>query len=252
MTNERAAGFLDGPLPIAFAHRGFAPDGAENSVAAFERAVALGYAYLETDVRVTSDGVAIAFHDATLNRVTDRRGRISELPWREVRRARIAGREEIPRLDELLTAWPNTRFNLDLKAAVSVGPALDVIRRTNMVDRVCVAAFAERRIEVARQVFGPRLCTSLGPRDALRLRRAPGRFAARCAQVPPRIGRLPLVDARYMANARASQLQVHVWTINDPVEMTRLLDLGVDAIMTDAADVLRDVLVARGQWARAG
>jgi len=251
MTDERTAEFLDGPVPIAFAHRGFAPDGAENSVAAFERAVALGYAYLETDVRVTADGVAIAFHDATLNRVTDRRGRISDLPWREVRRARIAGREEIPRLDELLAAWPHTRFNLDLKAAASIGPAVDVIRTTNMIDRVCVAAFAERRIEAARHALGPRLCTSLGPREALRLRVAPGRFAARCAQVPPRVGRLPFVDERYLANARASGLQVHVWTINDRGEMTRLLDLGVDAIMTDAADVLRDVLVARGQWVSA-
>src|SRR5436309_4342344 len=95
-------GFLDAAAPIAFAHRGFSVDGHENSMAAFEAAVALGYRYLETDVRVTADGVALAFHDAKLNRVTDRAGRIAQLPWRVVREARIGGREPIPLLTDLL------------------------------------------------------------------------------------------------------------------------------------------------------
>ena len=96
--------FLDGPAPFAFAHRGFAPNGDENSLAAFQRAVDLGYTYLETDVRVTADGVALAFHDATLDRVTQLRGRIEELPWATVRTARIAGSEPIPLLSDVLTA----------------------------------------------------------------------------------------------------------------------------------------------------
>src|SRR3954469_13595564 len=112
-------GFLADPIPIAFAHRGFATGparGAENSMAAFEQAVALGYRYLETDVRVTADGVALAFHDARLDRVTDRSGRIADLPWSEVARARTAGREQIPLLADLLTAWPAVRINIDVKA----------------------------------------------------------------------------------------------------------------------------------------
>ena len=132
--------FLAGPVPYGFAHRGFAPDGTENSMAAFARAVDLGFRYLETDVRVTADGVALAFHDATLDRVTDRSGRVDRARWSDIRSARIAGREPLTRLDELLTTWPDIRFNLDLKAAHSIGPALDVIRRTNSLDRVCVAA----------------------------------------------------------------------------------------------------------------
>ena len=91
--HDRGVRFLDAPVPVAFSHRGFAPDGGENSMAAFERAVALGYRYLETDVRVTSDGVALAFHDSTLDRVTDQRGRVADLPWAQVRHARIDGRE---------------------------------------------------------------------------------------------------------------------------------------------------------------
>ncbi|HVU91220.1 MAG TPA: glycerophosphodiester phosphodiesterase family protein, partial [Jatrophihabitans sp.] len=129
--------FLDAPTPHAFAHRGFAPDGAENSLAAFERAVALGYRYLETDVRVTADGVALAFHDASLDRVTDRRGRIADLSWSQVRRARIAGREPIPLLADLLAAWPDVRVNIDVKAPNKIAPTVEAIRRTGSVRRVC-------------------------------------------------------------------------------------------------------------------
>jgi len=247
-------GFLDLPRPHAFAHRGFAPDGAENSMAAFERAVALGYRYLETDVRVTADGVALAFHDARLDRVTDGRGRIAALPWSRVQRARIAGREPIPLLADLLAAWPDVRINVDVKAENTLWPTIEAIRRTGTLHRVCVGAFATRRIETVRRALGPELCTSLGPRAAMRLRlpgadRSRGRpLEGQCAQVPARIGRRVFLDARYLAAAHARGLAVHAWTVNDEAEMVRLLDLGVDGIMTDRADVLRDVLTARGQW----
>ena len=221
-------------------------------MAAFERAVALGYRYLETDVRVTADGVALAFHDATLDRVTDGRGRIDRLPWTQIREARIAGREPIAPLEDVLGAWPDVHVNLDLKAAHSIGPALDAVRRTASLDRVCISAFAERRIVAARQAFGPRLVTGIGPREALLVRRGhPGPYSGHCAQVPARVGRLPFVDERYVGTAHAAGLHVHVWTVNDRAEMHRLLDLGVDGLMTDAADVLRAVLRERGQWSAA-
>jgi glycerophosphoryl diester phosphodiesterase len=248
-----ATGFLAGPTPLAFAHRGFAPDGAENSMAAFERAVALGYRYLETDVRVTADGVALAFHDGALDRVTDTHGRIDAQPWSVVQKARIAGTEPVPLLADLLAAWPDVRVNLDVKADRSVAPTVAAIRRTGTLDRVCIGAFSTRRIATIRAALGPRLCTSLGPREALRLRLPAARtrrspLAAQCAQVPARIGKRAFVDARYLAVAHELGLQVHAWTVNDSSEMTRLLDLGVDGIMTDRADVLRDLLIARGQW----
>jgi glycerophosphoryl diester phosphodiesterase len=250
-----ASGFLDRPPPIAFAHRGFAPDGAENSMAAFERAVALGFRYLETDVRVTADGVALAFHDAALDRVTDRRGRIADLPWSAVREARIRGREPIPRLVDLLAAWPDTYVNLDVKADKSIGPTVDAIRHTGTLARVCVGAFSTRRVGAVRRALGPQLCTALGPRAAMRLKltrpplRSGDASAGRCAQVPARIGRRVFVDDRYLSAAHAAGVPVHAWTVNDRTEMTRLLDLGVDGIMTDRADVLRELLVSRGQWA---
>ena len=250
--------FLDAESPIAFAHRGFAPDGAENSMAAFQRAVDLGYRYLETDVRVTADGVALAFHDGTLDRVTDRTGRIAALPWAEVRRARIGGREPIPLLTELLAAWPDVRINVDVKAEHSIAPTVEAIRRTGTVKRVCVGAFSTRRIDAVRRALGPDLCTSLGPRAAMRLRLPGGgqarrgpRLTGRCAQVPARIGWRIFIDARYLAAAHARGVPVHAWTVNEEAEMIRLLDIGVDGIMTDRADVLRDVLARRGQWQQA-
>jgi glycerophosphoryl diester phosphodiesterase len=245
--------FLDAQTPLAFAHRGFAPDGRENSLAAFERAVALGYQYLETDVRATADGVALAFHDSSLDRVTDHRGRVSDLPWQVVRKARIGGREPIPLLADLLAAWPHTRVNIDVKAEHAIGPTIDVIRRTGAIDRVCVGAFSSARLAAVRRALGSQLCTSLGPREALglrftALRRRPNVTLGQCAQVPARIGRLLFVDERYVAGAHRLGLQVHAWTVNDRAEMIRLLDLGVDGLMTDAADVLRDLLIERGQW----
>lgn len=245
-------GFLDAPGPAAFAHRGFAPDGGENSMAAFERAVGLGYRYLETDVRVTADGVALAFHDASLDRVTDARGRIDRLPWSQVRQARIAGREPIPLLTDVLAAWPDVRVNLDVKSDRAIAATVDAVRRTGSLDRICVGAFSTARVSAVRRALGPRLCTALGPREALGLRVTPRRLGAglagRCAQVPARIGPTALVDRRYVAAARRLGVAVHVWTVNSEPEMHRLLELGVDGIMTDRADVLRDVLVARGQW----
>jgi glycerophosphoryl diester phosphodiesterase len=101
--------FLEHDGPLAFAHRGGAAGGLENSMAAFGRAVDLGYRYLETDVHATADGVLLAFHDSTLDRLTDRRGRVARLPWSEVSRARIGGVEPIPLLEDLLEAWPDIR-----------------------------------------------------------------------------------------------------------------------------------------------
>jgi glycerophosphoryl diester phosphodiesterase len=241
--------FLDAGGPIAFAHRGASPDGLENTLAAVEQAVALGYDYLETDVRATRDGVPVLLHDADLRRTTDRAGAVRALPWTEVARARVGGREPVPRLDELLASFPRLRVNLDVKVPSAVGPLVAAVRRAGAVDRVCVGSFHDRLVAAVRAELGPRLCTSLGPRGVLRLRLGSLRAtAAGCAQVPVRVGRLPVLDHRFVAAAHARGLPVHAWTINDRAEMGRLLDLGVDGIMTDDAPGLRAELAARGLW----
>jgi glycerophosphoryl diester phosphodiesterase len=249
--------FLDWPGPLAFAHRGAhgagsAAGAGENTMAAFEEAVALGYRYLETDVHATADGVLVAFHDDRLDRVTDRAGVIGELPWSEVAAARVAGGDGVPLLEDLLTAWPDVRVNIDPKHDAAVGPLVELVRRTGTVDGVCIGAFSDRRLARIRAAL-PGVCTSMGPRQVARLVAASrglpvGRFAAGCAQVPERQGMVALVTDRFVAAAHDRGLQVHVWTVDEEPDMARLLDLGVDGIMTDRPDRLRHVLTERGAW----
>ncbi|WP_433170154.1 glycerophosphodiester phosphodiesterase [Actinoallomurus sp. CA-150999] len=258
--------YLDHPGPIPFAHRGGSPDGRENSMAAFEGAIGLGYRYLETDVRATADGVLVAFHDASLDRVTDRTGPISRLGFSEVAKARIAGREPIPRLEEILAAWPAARLNIDVKAEDAIGPLTEVLHRARAWDRVCVTSFSYRRLRHVRArmrlLSGRDVCTALSPLGVatLRARSVSGplgrlvrlaELGVPCAQVPQRVGRTPLVTEAFLATAHSLGLQVHVWTVNDPAAMERLLDLGVDGIITDEIKALRDVMTARAQWATA-
>ncbi len=155
--------FLDHPGTLAFAHRGGAEEYPENSLASFRHAVDLGYRYLETDVHATRDGVVLAFHDNTLDRVTDRSGQVADLPWSEVSGARIAGREPIPLLSELLEEFPEARINIDPKDDRVVEPLVDLIRDHGALHRVCLGAFSDRRLARCRSLLGPAVCTSAGP-----------------------------------------------------------------------------------------
>ncbi|MEV7450916.1 glycerophosphodiester phosphodiesterase [Streptomyces nigra] len=246
--------YLDHPGPLPFAHRGGAADGLENTALQFRRAVEQGYRYIETDVHTTRDGRLVAFHDATLDRVTDGAGRIADLPWAEVRQARVAGREPVPLFEELLETFPEVRWNVDLKAEPALHPFLELIERANAWDRVCVGSFSEARVARAQRLAGPRLATSYGTRGVLNLRlRSWGvpaalRRSAVAAQVPEAQSGVQVVDHRFVRTAHARGLQVHVWTVNDPERMHRLLDLGVDGIMTDHIDTLRKVMEDRGVW----
>ncbi len=245
--------YLDHPGPIAFAHRGGACDWPENTMRAFANAVDLGYRYVETDVHVTADGAVVAFHDDSLDRLTDQQGRIADLEWATVRAARIGG-EPIPLLEDLLRTWPELRVNIDAKHDAVVRPLLSVIDRMEAHDRVCIASFSDRRLVGIRRLSRGRICTAAGPRTIARLRMAgygapTGPIAAPCTQVPLNYGRVRVVDARFVAAAHRRDIPVHVWTIDDAAEMERLLDLGVDGIMTDRPVVLKEVLEGRGQWA---
>jgi glycerophosphoryl diester phosphodiesterase len=245
--------FLDHPGPLPFAHRGGACERPENTMAAFEHAVRLGYRYVETDVRATADGVVVIFHDERLDRLTGLTGRIARQRWAEVATARVNEVEPIPRLDDLLGAWSDLRVNIDPKHDAAVVPLVEVLDRTRAHDRVCVGTSSDRRLAHFRRLSGERVCTSMGRAEVARLRLAsyrahPGRVAAACVQVPIRHRGMPVVDPRFIAAVHRRGLQVHVWTINDPSEMDRLLDLGVDGIMTDQPTLLKEVLGRRGQW----
>ncbi len=252
--------YLETPRPIAFAHRGgvYHPEieGLENTVAAFRHAVALGYTYLETDVHVTSDGVLLAFHDDILDRVTDRTGKISETTFEEVRRALIGGREPVPTLAELFDSFPDACFNIDVKSVGAVEALVRFIEQRDVWDRFLIGSFSGPRLNDFRRRTAGRVPTSAHPLEVAvfvlspswRLARLLTRGRPRALQIPHRRGPLTLATRWLVRRAHAAGLQVHVWTIDDPVEMNTLLDRGVDGIITDRTDILRAVLRARGQW----
>ena len=245
---------------LAFAHRGGAyhpeVEGLENTLAAFKHAVALGYDYLETDVHVTRDGYLLAFHDAVLDRVSDRSGEIARLTYAEVRQALVGGREEVPTLARLFDEFPEARFNIDIKADGAVPALAAFIAAREAWDRVLVGSFSPRRIREFRRLTEHRVPTAASPLEVLCFLLVPsGRLADRLTrgrvaalQVPHRRGPLVVAGRRLVRRAHAAGKHVHVWTVDDPAEMHALLDRGVDGLFTDRTDLLRDVLVERGQW----
>ncbi|WP_160669237.1 glycerophosphodiester phosphodiesterase [Pseudarthrobacter sp. ATCC 49987] len=244
------------------AHRGFSRDGLENSMAAFRAAVELGFQHLETDVHTTADGVLLLFHDETLDRVTDGRGRISELPAETVAQARIGGAEPIPLFEELATAFPDVRLNLDVKDWNSVDALAAAIERFGLHDRVLIASFSDRRRRAVLKQLSRPAASSAGmvsnalyillgpvlPVPLLRLTAGRALRGVHALQVPVSYGAVTVVTPGFVRRAHRDGLQVHVWTVNDPAEMHRLLDLGVDGIVTDRADLLKEVLQERGGW----
>lgn len=245
--------YLDHPGPIAFAHRGGASAAPENTMMAFEDAVSLGYRYVETDVQATADGVLLAFHDDDLSRTCGVEGRISRMSHRDVARCRVDGREPIPLLEDILGTWPELRVNIDCKSWSALEPLVRVLLSHDALDRVCLGSFSDARLHRLRERLGPRACTSMGPRAVARLLAATrlplfGPPPGHAAQVPLRQGPVPVVTRGMVDRCREWGVAVHVWTIDDPVEMHRLLDLGVHGIMTDDTRALRDVLVSRGAW----
>jgi glycerophosphoryl diester phosphodiesterase len=249
MPPRRVHPFLAGHGPLALAHRGGAAEAPENSPAAFQHAVDLGFRYIETDVRATRDGTAIVMHDARLDRTTDRTGAVALLTAREVLAAHLRSGEHPMTLAWALARWPDVRFNVDVKSDDAVVPFLAAVDRTDAWDRVCAASFSTRRLHRLRALGGAGLATSMGPREVARLvSGVPGRPAALAAQVPQRAGRVRLVTSQLIRRAHALGLHVHVWTIDDPAAMHTLLDLGADGIVTDRPSALRQVLEQRDQW----
>ena len=265
MTPSRHYSYLEPPLPLVMAHRGGALEAPENSWDAFRHAVdGLGYRYLETDVRVTADGQVVTFHDATLDRTTNLTGPLSARSAAELSTAQIKGPNGlisvgVPLLADVLRTWPNLRVNLDAKSDDVVGPLGDLIDRLGALDRVGVGSFSEGRVDKLRQRFGASLCTFCGVSESTRLRAASlglpmlGSVKGACLQVP--VGqkilaglRLPVIDGRLIAAAHRRDIPVIAWTIDARSEMIRLLDLGVDGLITDRPTVAKELLVELGRW----
>lgn len=252
--------FFEPARPRILAHRGLAgPSAPENTLAAFGRAREAGAAYLETDAQCTRDGHAVLFHDPSLRRLTGDPRPIAEIDLAELQRIDLGG-DRILTLSEALEAFPEARFNLDVKAMAAVAPAAAAILRADAVDRTLVTSFDEqRRAAVARSltaaVGGDRVVSSASA--AMLLRALPtalfgtGRALARvlagvqAVQVPERFRGFPVVTPLLIHRLHAVGIEVHVWTVNEPRDMSRLLDLGVDGIVTDRADLALELVAGR-------
>lgn len=229
----------------------------ENSDLAFARSVGLGVRYLESDIRSTADGVAVLHHDEDLRRVAHFGARVHDLTWAELSGIRLPAGARLMRLDEALITWPGIRWNLDVKDDRSVEATTEVLRRSHALDRVCIASFSRGRLHRLRTLLGPEAATSATWAEVGVIMRLPGsrhilstnwaRQTSRpvAVQVPPTAMGVPLLTRGSISAAHALGLQVHAWTINDAVHMRKLLELGVDALITDYPGAALEVLRQR-------
>lgn len=246
--------YLSGPLPRIIAHRGLAVGAPENTLLAFLRALNAGATHLETDVHASADGVAVICHDPDLSRVAGRAVRVNDLSMPELRRIQLGDDQTFSSLAEALDAFPNARFNIDIKDEAVAAPAAAAILKARATDRVLITSFDERRRRAAvdalpgvassasvslflRAIVAAKAGSVTGVKRALR-----GLVAV---QVPERQSGLRLVSRRTVRLLHAAGVEVHVWTVNEPSAMTRLLDLGVDGIVTDRCDLLKTLVDAR-------
>lgn len=249
--------FLDHPAPIAIAHRGGALEAEENTLPAFARAVSLGYGHVELDVHATRDGAVVVHHDPTLQRMTGDPRAIADLSLAELRAVRTPGGADIPLLADVMESWPALFVNIEAKSDAVVEPLAALLRRMAAVGRIGVGSFRPARTRRLRAALGDGLCWSPAHRGVLGLwlrgwglPLPPG--PAPVVQVPERFSGIPVVTQRFVRAAHRAGISVQVWTVNERPAMERLLDIGVDGIMTDRPTLLRQVLRERGQWQGGG
>jgi glycerophosphoryl diester phosphodiesterase len=253
-TTGQVDGFFAGPLPRILAHRGLATDAPENTLLAFLSALAIGVTHLETDVHASADGVAVISHDPDLARMAGIAVRVDQLDLVELQRVDLGRGQTYPSLGEALSAFPEARFNVDLKSDAAVAPAVDAILQAGAAHRVLVTSFDNaRRLRAVRALPGVATSASAVPFAAalfaVKLGLVPlARRLLRdvqAVQVPERLRGVRVISPRSVRLLKRAGVEVHVWTINDPADMTRLLDLGVDGLVTDRPDLALRVVEAR-------
>ncbi|MCS5719388.1 glycerophosphodiester phosphodiesterase family protein [Herbiconiux sp. CPCC 205763] len=247
-SDEREPGWFQPALPRILAHRGLALGVPENTLAAFEQAVAAGAGYIETDVNASADGVAIASHDQTLDRIAGRPERIADLTLAQLLEIDLGGGVRLVTLADVLAAHPGIRFNIDIKSEDVAAPAARAIHEADAADRVLLTSFSTRRRRAAVDVLDDRVAASASVGEFV-----PALFAAKLGLVPVVRWLLRRVDAvqipltvfgmrtttpRMVRRLHAAGVEIHVWTINDVAVARGLLMRGVDGLVTDRADLM--------------
>ena len=248
-----SSNYLLGDSPRVLAHRGLAIEAPENTLLSFAKALALGVNIIETDVWASADGLAIISHDEDLKRVAGRDVRVDQLTARELSRIPLGEGQGFVTLSEALEAFPDARFNIDLKTDQVVDPAVDAITAAQASNRVLLTSFRERRRGAAIRKL-PDVATSLSIESVARLlvalrtrKSAAKRILAGIAavQIPERWSILPVLSPGLISLVHSYDVEVHVWTVNEEADMRRLLDLGVDGLVTDRADLAVKVIESR-------
>jgi glycerophosphoryl diester phosphodiesterase len=253
-TRTGTESYLSPARPRVFAHRGLAVEAPENSMLAFAKAIAAGALYIETDVHASADGIAVVAHDPDLLRLAGRNVRVDQLTFAELRRVDLGEGQVFCSLAEALDAFPETRFNIDVKSRAAVRPTIAAVLAARASDRVLVSSFNERTRAAAVRGLPGVVSSSSARLFAVALlagkvglspivRRALRGLVA--VQVPERALGLRITTARMIALLHDAGVEVHVWTVNDPLRMAELLDLGVDGLVTDRVDLALDVVRAR-------
>jgi len=248
------------------AHRGASSLAPENTIEAFRLALEAGAGGLELDVHMTRDGHIVVIHDATVDRTTSGTGAVSEMTIHELRgpdagfnftpdggptRPYRGRGSRVPTLEEVLREFPGVAVNIDIKAGLPgiEAAVLGVVRMTNALDRVLVVSTPHATVKRFRRISGGHVSTGASRWETgifYLLSRLHLEWLARpdydALQVPPIHRGIPLVTPRLIAAAHRRGVRVDVWTINQADEMRRLLDLGVDVIMTDRPGTLAEVL----------
>jgi glycerophosphoryl diester phosphodiesterase len=246
--------------PIRFAHRGSRVLWPENTMHAFAGAVeGLGYHYLETDVRLTADGIPVVFHDSTLERTTNGTGKVVEHTLAELRNLDAAYHFDpdhdfglrgtgigISTLEELYRTWPDVRLNIDLKDAGEEWAVAEVIRSADAEHRTLIGGFNDRRIARFRRITQGTVVVSAGPTAAAAMYAASrvGRTVRRKVQAYqlPFNYRGVKIDAKLIDAVHRAGAHIHLWTVNESDDMRRFIEMGVDGIITDRPDFLNEVL----------
>jgi glycerophosphoryl diester phosphodiesterase len=229
--------FFVSSRPLVFAHRGGSALAPENTIAAFDNGLALGADGLELDVRLSRDGAVVVHHDRTLDRTTALRGPLADRTVDELQRA------DIPSLADVLARYRDVRIIVEMKVnrPELAAAVLELIRRADAVERVCLGSFGWRVLHAARGLE-PRVATSAA-REEVRwalyrswCRWPVSRVAYAGYQVPERSGRTRVVSPQFVEGAHQAGLGVQVWTVDTEEDARRLIAWGVDALITDRPD----------------